>query len=135
MNVNEIEIRKILNTYRKICFYGMSPDPSKPSHSVPLYMKDQGYDVVGVYPKPYFLPGVSIFKSLSEVPEDYRKFLDVFRSSERIPEVVAEVVEVGGVEVLWLQLGIENSEAEQRAEDLGIKVISNRCIKIEHSHV
>ncbi|OYZ10973.1 MAG: CoA-binding protein, partial [Bdellovibrio sp. 28-41-41] len=59
-------------------------------------------------------------------------FLDVFRSSDKIPDVVEEVIATGGVEVLWLQLGISHPEAELKAEKAGIKVISNRCLIIEH---
>jgi uncharacterized protein len=69
---------------------------------------------------------------LKEVPETNRKFVDVFRRSEAIPEVVDEVLSAGGVEVLWLQLGIAHADAERRAEEAGIKVISNRCLLVEH---
>lgn len=132
MNVKDSEFKDLLNQYKKFAVYGLSPDEEKPSHYVPLYMKEQGWDIVGTYPKSHSHNGFQIFKSLREVPSEYRKFVDVFRSSERIPEVVDEVLAVGGVEVLWLQLGISNPEAEARAEKAGIKVVSNRCLIIEH---
>jgi len=132
MNVKDTEIKGLLEKYQKIAVYGLSPDPSKPSHSVPAYMREHGWDLVGVYPKPHEAGGFKIYGSLKEVPVEYRKFVDVFRSSDRIPEVVDEVLAVGGVEVLWLQLGITNPEAELRAEKAGIKVVSNRCLAIEH---
>lgn len=132
MNVKENEIKELLEKYKKICVYGLSPDYSKPSFTVPDYMRNHGWDIVGTYPKHHTKGGFKIYQKLSEVPAEYRKCVDVFRSSERIPEVVDEVLATGGVEFLFLQLGISNPEAETRAEKAGIKVVSNRCLVIEH---
>ncbi|WII70846.1 CoA-binding protein [Bdellovibrio sp. 22V] len=132
MNVKDSEIKGLLEKYKKFAVYGLSPDSTKASHYVPVYMRDHGWQMVGTYPKQHSEGGFQIYKSLQEIPAEYRKFVDVFRSSDRIPEVVDEVLAVGGVEVLWLQLGISHPEAEKRAEDAGIKVVSNRCLIIEH---
>lgn len=132
MNVQDHEIKGLLEHYRRIAVCGLSPDPEKPSHYVPEHMRDHGWQVVGTYPKVHDVGGFQIYKNLKEVPVEYRKFVNVFRSSERIPEVVDEVLSVGGVELLWLQLGIANAEAERRAEAAGLKVVSNRCLIIEH---
>lgn len=132
MNVKDSEFKDLLTKYKKFSVYGLSPDDEKPSHYVPLYMKDHGWDIVGTYPKMHEAGGFKIYNKLADVPAEYRKFVDVFRSSDRIPEVVDEVLATGGVEVLWLQLGISNPEAEARAEKAGIKVVSNRCLIIEH---
>lgn len=132
MNVKDNEIKALLEKYKKFAVYGLSNDPTKPSHYVPLYMREHGWQMVGTYPKKHDSNGFQIYSSLKEVPAEYRKFVDVFRSSDKIPDVVDEVLEVGGVEVLWLQLGISHPEAEARAEKAGIKVVSNRCLIIEH---
>jgi len=132
MNIKDHEIKALLEHHKKICVYGLSPDPEKPSHYVPEYIRSQGWEVVGTYPKPHSVGNFQIYKSLDEVPLEHRKFIDVFRSSDRIPEVVDEVLALGGVEVLWLQLGIVNPEAELRAEKAGLKVVSNRCLIPEH---
>jgi predicted CoA-binding protein len=132
MNVKDSEIKKLMQTYKKFVVYGLSPDPQKASHYVPGYMRDHGWEVVGTYPKNHQENEFKIYESLKSVPAEYRKFVDVFRSSDRVPQIVDEVLEVGGVEVLWLQLGISNPEAEARAEKAGIKVVSNRCLIIEH---
>lgn len=118
--------------YKKFTVYGLSPDTGKPSYTVPAYMREHGWQIKGTYPKPHGAGGFDIFEKLSEIPTEFRKFVDVFRSSERIPQVVDEVLAVGGVEVLWLQLGISNPGAEKRAEAAGLKVVSNRCLVIEH---
>lgn len=132
MNVKDSEIKTLIEKYKKFAVYGLSPDPQKASHYVPLYMRDHGWEMVGTYPKIHQESQFKIYESLKFVPAEYRKFVDVFRSSDRIPQVVDEVLEVGGVEVLWLQLGISHPEAEARAEKAGIKVVSNRCLIIEH---
>ncbi|KYG66439.1 CoA-binding protein [Bdellovibrio bacteriovorus] len=132
MNVKDSEFKALLEKYKKFAVYGLSPDATKASHYVPLYMRDHGWEMVGTYPKDHNAGGFKIYKTLKEIPAEYRKFVDVFRSSDRIDEVVDEAIEAGGVEVLWLQLGISNPEAEVRAEKAGIKVVSNRCLIIEH---
>lgn len=132
MNVKDNEIKSLLEKYKKFAVYGLSNDPTKASHYVPLYMRDHGWQMVGTYPKKHEANGFEIYSSLKDVPAEYRKFVDVFRSSDKIPEVVDEVLAVGGVEVLWLQLGISHPEAEAKAEKAGIKVVSDRCLIIEH---
>ena len=132
MNVKDSEFKALLKKYKKFAVYGLSPDATKASHYVPLYMRDHGWEMVGTYPKDHNASGFKIYKTLKDIPAEYRKFVDVFRSSDRIEDVVDEALEAGGVEVLWLQLGISNPEAEARAEKAGIKVVSNRCLIIEH---
>jgi predicted CoA-binding protein len=132
MNVQDSEFKALLEKYKKFSVYGLAPDSSKASHYVPLYMREQGWDMVGTYPKPHDSDRFKIYPSIKEVPAEYRKFVDVFRASEKIPEVVDELIAAGGVEVMWLQLGIANPEAELKAEKAGIKVVSNRCLIVEH---
>lgn len=132
MNIPDNEFKSLLSKYKKFAVYGLGPDATKPSHYVPLYMREQGWDIVGIYPKQHEAGGFKIYSSLKEVPLDYRKFVNVFRASDKINDVVDEILQVGGVEVMWLQLGIENHEAELRAEKAGLKVVSNRCLIIEH---
>ena len=132
MNVTVNEIENILKTHKRICVIGLSPDKSKPSYGVPHSMQQHGYDVVGVYPRGEETAGMKIYPTLADVPEEYRSFINVFRRSEAIPDVVDEILKLGGCEVLWLQLGIVNPAAEKKAEDAGIKVVSDLCLKIEH---
>ena len=132
MNVKDTEFLEILKKYKKITVVGISPHADRPSQQIPLYMRAHGYDVVGVNPGHTEIAGMKIYSSLSEVPAEYRKFVDVFRRPEHIPPVVDEALAAGGVEILWLQLGIENPEAEKKAEAAGIRVISDRCLLIEH---
>ena len=131
MNVKDSGFKELLTKYKKFTVYGFSSDESKPSHQVPLFMRSQGYEFVGIYPRPGDIGGAKIYQNLKDVPADFRKFVDVFRRSENIPEVVDEAITAGGVEVLWIQLGISHPAAEKKAEAAGIKVVSNRCLLIE----
>lgn len=133
MNVNEQKIAEILKKYNKITVIGLSRDDSKPALKVPLYMNSHAYEIIGVRPDDGDVKSFKCYKSLSDVPKDFRKFVNVFRRSEHIPQVVEEVLKVGGVEVLWLQMGITHPEAEAIAEKAGIMVVSDRCLHIEHS--
>jgi predicted CoA-binding protein len=131
MNVKDSEIPDLLRKYKKMTVLGLSPDATKPSQKVPLFMRSHGYEVAGVYPGQENIAGFKIYGSLAEVPDSLRKFVDVFRRVEHIPAVVDEVLALGGVEVLWLQLGIRHPEAEARAEKAGLKVVADRCLHIE----
>lgn len=130
MNVTDKDLRGILEKYKKFCVVGLSPSQEKPSFQVPLKFKNDGWDIVGVYPKEHNQGGFEIFTELKNVPSAYRKMINVFLSPKRIPELVDEVITLGGTEILWLQLGISHPEAEAKAEKAGIKVISDRCIAI-----
>ena len=132
MNVTDKEVIDILMKNKKICVYGLGTDEDKPNVTVPVYIRSQGWDVVGVHPRAHNTAEFKTYKTLKEVPEEYRKFVNVFRASDKIPQVVDEVLAAGGTEVLWLQLGITNPEAEKKAENAGLKVISDRCLIIEH---
>ena len=132
MNVQDIEIKDLLLNYKKYTVYGLSPNTEKPSHYVPQYMRENGWEMVGTYPKHHNQSDFSIVNSLKEVPKEYRKFINVFRASEKIPDVYEEILEIDGVEVLWLQLGIKHPEIEAKAEAAGLKVVSDRCLIIEH---
>lgn len=135
MNTNDLEMKSILETFKRITVVGLSPDEAKPSHRIPVFMRRQGYQVSGVYPREYEIAGIKIYPALAEVPIADREFVNVFRRSDKIPTIVDEVLEVGGVKVLWLQLGITNASAENRAEAAGLKVVSDRCLLIEYKRL
>jgi len=132
MNVVDAEIKDIIAKYKNITVFGLSPDADKPSQAIPRFMHSKGYNVVGLYPGEKEISGFKIYQDLREVPKELRKLVNVFRRPEHIPAVVEEVLSASGVEVLWLQLGITNKEAEKRAEAAGLKVISDRCWLVEY---
>ena len=139
-NLSDAEIREILETNRRIAVIGLSPVPSRPSFGVTRYMIESGYEIFGIRPgSPTTILGRPCVETLRQFDEDVG-IINVFRNSEAIPELVTELeawmkTRTKKPNVLWLQQGISHPEAEARAEKLGLKVISNRCILVEHSRL
>lgn len=124
------EIRDILSMER-VAVVGCSTTPGKAAHDVPKYLLDHGYDVVPVNPYADEIFGREAYDSLADVPGEI-DIVDVFRPSEELDGIVDEVLERDDVGVLWTQLGIEDREATDRAEEAGLRVVEDMCIKVEH---
>lgn len=139
-SLSDSEIREILKTKRRIAVIGLSPVPARPSFGVTRYMIENGYEIFGVRPgTPPTILGRPCVESLAQLEEDI-DILDIFRNAEAIPQVVDEIeawmkMRTKKPSVLWLQEGITNPAAEARAEKLGLKVISNKCILKEHARL
>lgn len=127
----EAYLQNILKSVKTIAMVGASPDPTKFSYGVLRVLSEIGYDMVPVNPRPEVteIRGIKVYHSLREIdrPVD---MVQVFRPSEELPGIAREAVEIGA-KVLWSQLGIRNAEAARIAEDAGLKVVMNRCPKIE----
>ncbi len=124
------EIERILRESRNIAVVGCSTNPAKEAHKVPLYMKMQGYKIIPVNPFAEEILGEKAYKKLEDIPGEI-DIVNVFRPSEETPGIAEEAI-AKKAKVLWLQLGIFNKEAGEKAEKAGLKVIMNRCIKREH---
>lgn len=124
------EIRRALE-HDTVAVVGCSTTPGKPAHDVPRYLVDHGYTVVPVNPYADEVFGVEAYDGLSEVEEDV-DVVDVFRPSEEVADIVDEVLDRDDVEVLWTQQGIRDREATDRAEEAGVEVVEDRCMKVEH---
>jgi predicted CoA-binding protein len=126
------EIREILDA-DTVVVIGCSTTPGKAAHDVPRYLADNGYDVVPVNPYADEVFGREAYDGLLDVPEDIDvEIVDVFRPSDELDGIVDDVLEHGGVDVLWTQTGIADREATDRAEKAGVRVVEDRCIKVEH---
>ncbi|MFP4633157.1 MAG: CoA-binding protein [Halobacteriales archaeon] len=124
------ELREALDCDR-VAVVGCSSTPGKAAHDVPRYLLDHGYDVVPVNPYADEVLGRRAFDSLVDVEGDV-ELVDVFRPSDEVGGVVDDVLERGDVDVLWTQLGIRDRGETDRAEDAGVVVVEDRCIKVEH---
>ena len=128
--MNEPEtIREFLSA-KTIAVVGLSGDAEKPSHFVSEYMQRHGYKIVPVNPAVETVLGERSYKSLSDLPEK-PDVVNVFRGAAVIPRIVEEMERLGLCN-LWVQLGIINEEAAQKAEASGIRVVMDRCIMVEH---
>jgi predicted CoA-binding protein len=125
--------REILGSFRKIAVLGLSPNEDRPSHYVSEYMKEQGYEITGVNPGHDRILGRPVYAKLSDVPGPL-EIVAVFRSSEHLAKIVDEAIPLKP-KVLWIQLGIEDAEAEAKAEKVGILVVRRRCLMVEHQNL
>jgi uncharacterized protein len=115
---------------RTIAVIGLSDNPTKPSHYVSAYMQQHGYKIYPVNPSIETVLGEKSYKSLTDLPVK-PDVVNVFRVASLIPAIVDEMLMLG-LKDLWVQQGIVNMEAAQRAEEGGIRVVMDRCIMIEH---
>lgn len=134
--MSDNEIRDALANAKTIAVIGLSPDSARASYGVTEYLIKQGYDITGVRPgghKPILeRPIVESLSELKTAPD----IVDVFRNSDAIPGIVDEIEKMiaRGLKpkMLWLQLGVTHPEAEEKARQLGLQVVANKCILIEH---
>jgi len=128
-------IRDILVTYRTIAMVGASPNTSRPSYFAMKYLKAKGFRVIPVNPGQagQEILGERVYASLADIEEPV-DIVDIFRTSEAALGITREAIRIGA-HVVWMQLGVRNDEAAQLAEDAGLKVVMNRCPKIEYGRL
>lgn len=131
VNSNIEEIKEIFDNTKTIAIIGLSPDESKASNMVGKYLKEAGFKVVPVYPKEEEILGEKVYRSLKEIPFKV-DMVDIFRKPDVIGLVVDAAIERGDVDTVWTQLGLVNNEAAKKAKEAGMKVVQNKCTKIEH---
>lgn len=124
-------IADILNTTRHIALVGASNNESRPSFTVMAYLLGQGYKVTPVNPKlvGQTILGQKVYAQLRDIPEPI-DMVDVFRNADAACEVAQEAIAVGA-KSLWLQLGVVNHQAAERATKGGLKVVMDRCPKLD----
>lgn len=134
VNSTSDEIRDIFSNTKTIAILGLSPDPSKASHRVAKYLKEQGFKIVPVYPKEDEILGEKVYRSLAEIPFEV-DMVDVFRKPNALMAVADATIARGDVKCFWAQKGIVNNEAAEIVEKAGIKVVQNRCTMVEHAAI
>ena len=123
-------IQRILKECRTIAVVGLSSNPVRPSYGVAGYMKQQGYRVIPINPHEINVLGEQAYPSLAAVP-DKVDLVDVFRRSEEAGVVVDEAILIGA-KAIWLQEGVIDEAAAQRAQQAGLLVVMDRCWLKEH---
>ena len=124
-------ILAVLTSAKTIAIVGLSPNELRASHFVGFYLRRHGYRIVPVNPKEKTILGEKSYPSISEIPFPI-DVVDVFRASQFVPEIAEQAVAVGA-KALWLQFGVINLAGAKIAEDAGLKVVVDRCMKVEHA--
>jgi predicted CoA-binding protein len=125
------ELKDLLRTVRTIAVVGASDEPSRPSYSVMRFLQECGYRVIPVNPKlaGKMLLGETVYAELKEIPISV-DMVDIFRNSDAAGHITDEAIFIGS-KVVWMQLGVINEPAAERALRAGIRVVMNRCPHIE----
>ena len=126
-------LKRILKSSRVIAVVGLSANWWRPSFFVAKYLQDHGYRVIPVNPAYQEVLGEKCYPNLRDVP-DKIDMVDCFRKAEEIPALAEEAIAIGA-KCLWMQLGVVNEAAAERAKDAGLDVIMDRCVKIEHGRL
>ncbi|GBC97859.1 hypothetical protein HRbin17_00354 [bacterium HR17] len=132
INATDEEIERLLKEAKVVAVVGVSRDPTKASHIVAQYLR-QHYRTYFVNPNADEIMGEKCYPSLKALPE-VPDIVDVFRPPNAVPPVVDDAIEVGA-KAVWLQLGIVNDAAAQKARDAGLTVVQDRCLMVEHQRL
>jgi uncharacterized protein len=130
-------IRGILNSVKTIAMVGISPKDNRPSYFAFKYLMERGYRMIPVNPGQAgkTILGQKVYARLSDIPEPI-DMVDIFRASEHVLRVVKEAVALQPrPRIIWMQLMVRHDEAAKLAEDAGLKVVMNRCPKIEYGRL
>ena len=127
---NDQEMKKLIEDSQRIAIVGLSNKPERDSYIVAKYLQKHGKEIIPVNPTIDEVLGIKAVASLKDI-EGEVDMVDVFRRPDQVMPVVKEAVEIGAKSV-WLQLGAVNEEATEYASDNGLKVVMDRCVKIEH---
>jgi predicted CoA-binding protein len=130
-------IREVLSGVKTVAVVGASANTVRPSYFVLKYMLSKGYDVVAINPghAGREIGGAMTYGRLADVPRPI-DMVDVFRNSQAAAGVVDEALALVPLpKVIWMQLGVRNDEAAQKAEAAGVRVVMNRCPKIEYARL
>jgi predicted CoA-binding protein len=123
-------IAEILKRYKTIAVVGLSSNPARPSHGVASYIQGAGYRIIPVNPNEREVLGEKSYPRVEDVPEKI-EIVDIFRRAEDVPPVVEGAIRVGA-NVVWMQLGIVNDGAGEKARVAGITVVMDACLLVEH---
>jgi predicted CoA-binding protein len=126
-------LRRILQDTRVIAMVGLSANWYRPSYFAAKYMLDHGYQVIPVNPSYGEVLGQKCYATLRDIPHKI-DMVDCFRKSEEMPQIADEAITIGA-RVLWMQIGVINDSAAEKARKAGLEVVMDRCVKIEYARL
>jgi len=128
-----VSLRRILRDNRTVAMVGLSANWYRPSYFAAKYLLDHGYKVIPITPTYEEVLGQKAYPTLGDVPVEV-DVVDCFRRSDQIVPLAEEAIRIGA-KVLWMQLGVINHEARELAENAGLDVVMDRCMKIEYARL
>lgn len=126
-----LAIQRVLHTAGTIAVVGLSSNPLRASYFVGYYLKRHGYRVVPVNPRETEILGETCYPSLRDVPVPV-DVVNVFRAPDALPGIARDAVAIGA-KALWCQYGVINSDGTRIADEGGLTVVVDRCLKVEHA--
>jgi predicted CoA-binding protein len=124
------EEEEILKTSKYVAVVGLSPKANRPSLKVAAYLKEQGYRIIPVNPQEHEILGELSYPDLDSIPVPV-DVVDIFRRSKLVPPIVEEAIKIRA-KAVWMQEGVINEDAAERAREAGLKVVMDRCMLKEH---
>jgi len=126
-------LRRVLTENRTIAVVGLSAKWYRPSYFAAKYLLDHGYRVIPVNPGQDSILGQTCYTSVSAIPEPI-DVVDIFRRPGDVPPIVDEAIAVGA-RAVWMQIGVVHEQAAEKAQDAGLDVVMDRCMKIEYARL
>lgn len=130
---NDQTMKDILQSAKTIASVGLSSNQEKESFWIASYLKEQGYRLIPVNPTADEILGEKTYPDLESIPEKI-DVVQVFRRSEDVPPVVDSAIKAGA-KVVWMQAGIVNEEAAQKAREAGLEVVMDACMRMTHQRL
>jgi predicted CoA-binding protein len=126
-------LRWVLREYKTVAMVGLSSNESRPSNVVAKYLLDRGFTIIPVNPKNEAILGLKCYPDLGSIPVTV-DIVDLFLRSDRVEPFVDSAIQIGA-KLVWMQLGVVNENAAQRARNAGLEVIMDLCPKIEYARL
>jgi predicted CoA-binding protein len=140
--LSQDDIKEILTKYKTVAIVGLSRDPSKDSYRVGEYLKNHGFHIIPVNPTADEILGEKSHKSLLDIPAETQKtieIVDIFRPSVEVVPIIEQAIELkkkyGVPFVVWMQLGIINEQAAEKAREAGLIVVMDNCMMRQHKRI
>ena len=130
--MNDLMLKQILQTTRTIASVGLSSNPAKESYEIVQYLKGRRYRIIPVNPTADEILGEKAYPDLPSIPNTEKvDVVQVFRRSEDVPPIVDQAIQIGA-KVVWMQVGVINAAAAEKAQEAGLYVVMDRCMRAEH---
>ncbi len=123
-------IRQVLASAKTIAIVGLSTETTKASNMVASYLQDEGYKIVPVNPRAIEILGEECYPDLRAIPFPV-DVVDIFRPANEIPDIVQDAIDVGA-QTVWMQLRLVDIPSAEKAQEAGLNVVVDKCIKMEH---